>query len=58
MANYKNFEFFELDINILESILLRPSLLITSEIDVYHVAKEWIGQKLKKRGKFSKRLLL
>ena len=57
MAIYKTAEFLKLDIETLENILLRSSLLITSEIDVYHVAKEWIGHKMKKRGKFTKRLL-
>ena len=57
MMIYKTEDFLLLDVDTLEKILLRSSLLVTSEIDVYHVAKEWIGYNLKKRGKFTKRLL-
>ena len=57
MMIYKTEDFLLLDVDSVEKILLRSSLLVTSEIDVYHVAKEWISYNLKKRGKFTKRLL-
>ena len=57
MTIYKTTDFLQLDVDLLEKILGSSGLLVTSEIDVYHVAKEWIGHKLKKRGKFTKRLL-
>ena len=57
MAIFKTADFLRSDVDSLEKILARSSLFVTSEIDVYHVAKEWIGHSLKKRGKFTKRLL-
>ena len=57
MMIYMTEDFLLLDVDSVEKILLRSSLAVTSEIDVYHVAKEWIGYKLKKRGKFARRLL-
>ena len=49
--------FLQLSIDLLEEILSRSTLLVTSEIEVYQAANKWINYNLIERGKFSKRLL-
>ena len=49
--------FFQFEVDILEEILSRSSLLVTTEIEVYQAVIKWIKYNFKKRGKFGKRLL-
>ena len=50
-------DFLHLEISLLEEILSRSSLLVTTEIEVYKVVAKWINYDFIKRGNFSKRLL-
>ena len=49
--------FLQLPVDLLEEILSRSSLLVTTEIEVYHVVNKWINYNFKERQKFAKRLL-
>ena len=47
----------QLDVDLLEEILSRSSLLVTTEIEVYQVVAKWILHNFEERVKFAKRLL-
>ena len=49
--------FLKLEISLLEEILSRSSMLVTTEIEVYQAVNKWINHDFKERVKFAKRLL-
>ena len=49
--------FLQLEVNLLEEILSRSSLLVTTEIEVYQAIAKWINYNFEERVKFAKRLL-
>ena len=50
--------FLELDFRLVEKVLLDSDLDITTEIEVFNAADDWIGYNLKERSKYSKDVLL
>ena len=55
LAEAKNF--LELDIELVKKVLLSSDLHITSEIEVFNAAEDWISYKYNERKKYSKELL-
>ena len=53
----ETYNFLQLEVNLLEDILSRSNLLVTTEIEVYQAADKWINYNLTERQKSSKRLL-
>ena len=49
--------FLQLEVNLIEEIISRSSLLVTTEIEVYKAVDKWINFNFKERVKFAKRLL-
>ena len=49
--------FLQLEINLLEEVISRSNLLVTSEIEVYQAVDKWINYNFFEREKFSKSLL-
>ena len=57
MMNSETDNFLQLEVKMLEEIISRSSLLVTTEIEVYQVVAKWINYNFKEREKFSKKLL-
>ena len=50
-------KFLQLEVSLLEEILSRSSLFVTTEIEVFQAVNKWINYNFTERGKFAKRLL-
>ena len=50
--------FLELDFALVKKILQSSKLHVTSELEIFYAANEWISYKLEERSKFAKNLLL